>query len=329
MDVLFSLLSITTLAGVLSTAAPLIFATLGATLNERAGVINLSVEGTIMLGALFGFAAAYLTNSVLVGFVAAMLVGMILAAIVAYGSITLNRDQVAIGFILAILGVEFSSFAGINFVRIPGPSVSPWPLPFLSNLPIFGRLFFDHDIVTYLSFLLIIGMWWWFYRTQPGLKLRSTGERPMAAFARGVNVVRLRYIYTLLGGALIGFAGAAYSLHIQLGWSHRHTANIGWIALAIVIFGGWHPFRVAFGCYLFAFLRASATSLQPVFPQLPVQLFPLLPFPLMILTLILFNSEVMTRFLRFLPVSWSRPIAAFLRSTPPAGLGQFFQQEKG
>ena len=157
--------------------------------------------------------------------------------------------------------------------------------------------------------------------------LRGIGERPEAAFARGVNVIRLRYIYTLIGGAMIGFGGAAFSLHVILGWSYRHTANFGWIALAIVIFGGWHPYRVAMGAYLFGLIRAAATGLQSAIPGVPVQVFPLLPFPLMILTLIIFNSDSLERLKLYLPTRLQRSLTSFLRSTPPAGLGKHFEQD--
>ncbi len=327
MDILLSLFSLTTLSSVLAASSPIVFAGLGETLSERAGVINLSVEGTMMLGAMAGFAVAQTTGSLVWGFLAAMLVGMLMALIVAIGSITLKRDQVAIGFVLALMGIELSSFLGTPFVRQPGPSVSPWPIPVLSDIPVIGQLFFHHDVITYLSFILVAGMWLWFYKTQPGLKLRGAGERPQAAFARGVPVVRLRYFYTLLGGALVGFGGAAFSLHIILGWSHRHTAGFGWIALAIVIFGGWHPLRVVLGAYLFGLLRAAATTLQAVVPGVPVQVFPLLPFPLMILTLVFFNSGSLTRLLSYLPLPLGRNLAGLLRSDPPAGLGRHFEQE--
>lgn len=327
MDILLTIFSVTTLSSVLAASAPIIFTSLGETLSERAGVINLSVEGTMMMGAMAGFAVAKVTNSLTLGFLAAMVVGVLMALIVAFGSITLRRDQVAIGFILALMGIELSSFLGTPFVRQPGPSVPSLPVPLLSDIPILGPLFFDQDIVTYLSFILLVGMWWWFYKTQPGLKLRGAGERPQAAFARGVHVVRLRYIYTLLGGALVGFGGAAFSLHVILGWSHRHTAGFGWIALAIVIFGGWHPLRVALGAYMFGLLRAAATTLQAVIPGVPVQVFPLLPFPLMILTLVLFNSDSLGRALSYLPGPLRRSLASLLRSDPPAGLGQYFQQD--
>jgi simple sugar transport system permease protein len=290
-------------------------------------VINLSVEGTLLLSAMAGFAGAFVTDSLLVGFIVAMIVGALVAALVAFGSITLKRDQVAIGFILTLVAADLSSFLGVPFVRIPGPAVQSLPIPFLQDIPILGPIFFQQDLVTYLSFALIIGMWLWFYKTQPGLQLRGIGERPEASFARGADVKWLRYAYVLLGGALIGFAGAAYSLHVKLGWSHRHTAGFGWIALAIVIFGGWDPLKVAFGAYLFGALRASATVLQSSGLEVPVQVFPLLPFPLMILTLVIFNSRGLDRVLNYLPLGARRVVLRVLRSNPPAALGTHFEQE--
>jgi simple sugar transport system permease protein len=328
-------LLLVTLAGILRDSSPIVFAGLGETLNERGGVINLSVEGTMLLSAMAGFAAAFTAaaagmapgTSLVLGFLAAMLVGALVALLVAFGSITLKRDQVAVGFILTLMMGDLSSFLGVPFVRVPGPAVQPMPIPVLAQIPILGPVFFRQDIVTYLSYLLIIGMWIWFYKTQPGLKLRGIGERPEAAFARGANVKLNRYLYTLAGGALIGFGGAAYSLLVKLGWSHRHTAGFGWIALAIVIFGGWDPLKVALGAYLFGALRAAATSLQPMFPSVPVQVFPLIPFPLMIITLILFNSEGLDRALSLLPVKIRRTLKGVLRSNPPAALGTHFEQE--
>ncbi|HUN23288.1 MAG TPA: ABC transporter permease [Anaerolineales bacterium] len=326
-EALLQIFSITSLSAVITASSPLIFASLGETLNERGGVINLSVEGSMMLGAMTAFIVTKVTGNIYLGMLAAMLVGMAMALIVAFGSITLHRDQVAIGFILAILGQELSSFLGAPWVRQPIQGVQPFKIPFLGDIPIIGPLLFDHDILTYASLLLILGMWWLFYRTQPGLKLRGVGDKPAAAFARGVNVNFMRYVYTLAGGALIGLGGAAFSLWVQLGWSHNHTAGFGWIALAIVIFGGWHPLRVALGCYLFGLLRASATELQPIFPNLPVQVFPLLPFPLMILTLVFFNSQGLKRLLSYLPIGLSRNIQSFLASRAPEGLGQVFVQD--
>ena len=138
--------------------------------------------------------------------------------------------------------------------------------------------------------------WWYFYRTRPGLTLQGIGERPEAAFARGINVNKLRYFYVILGGAMVGLAGAAFSLDVKLGWRETLTLNLGWIALAIVIFGGWHPLRVALGCYLFGALQVAAVQLQGVeflntnFPGLS-QVLPIAPFPLMIVALVLVYSS--------------------------------------
>jgi simple sugar transport system permease protein len=192
-----------------------------------------------------------------------------------------------------------------------------------------GPILFDHNLVVYLSFLSVVAAWWWIYRTQPGLKLQGVGERPESAFSRGVNVNRLRYIYTVVGGALVGLAGASYSLSIKLGWSHRHTFGIGWIALAIVIFGGWDPWRVAAGSYLFGLLKALGSVLQrnPAFASVPTQIFSSAPFALMIFALLLLSSEGLDRLLALLPPRLARRIDRVIRGRPPAGLGRPFVQE--
>lgn len=318
---------IETLAGILSASSPVVFASLGETLTERAGVVNLSVEGSMLLGAMVGFAAAETTGSLWIGFGAAAVVGALMALLVALGSITLRQDQVAIGFVLTLMGADLSSFLGVPWVRIPGPAVRPLAIPGLSELPVVGPLLFHQDPVTYASFLLIIGMTVYFYATQPGLKLRGAGERPAAAFVRGVNVRRVRYGATLLGGSLVGIGGAAFSLWVKLGWSQGHTANFGWIALAIVIFGGWNPLKVAGGAYLFGALRSLATTMQSRFPQVPVQLFPLLPFPLMIFTLVIANSGSLERALALLPTGIRRRVTALVTGPPPAALGTRFEQD--
>lgn len=320
-------LLIRTLSSVLAQSTPLIFAGIGETITEKAGVINLSLDGTILLSAMGGFAVAYLTGNVILGFLAAMVIGAFVALIIAFASITLRQDQVAVGFVLTLLCAELSSFFGNPFVRKPGPSVPHLPIPVLSNIPIVGKLFFDHNVVIYASFLLIIVAWFWIFKTQPGLRVQGVGERPEAAFARGVNANRMRYLYTVLGGALVGAGGAAYSLSVKLGWSHRHTAGNGWIALAIVIFGGWHPVRVAFGAYLFGGLKSLGSILQRVIPGVPTQVFQAAPFALMILALLLVSSEALDRALAYLPTRVRRVLAAALRGSPPAALGTTFVKE--
>jgi general nucleoside transport system permease protein len=320
-----SSLVLETLRSLLAASTPLVFAAIGETLTEKAGVVNLSLDGSILLSAMAGFAVAFVSGSLVLGFLAAMLVGAAIAWLVAYGSIALKQDQVAIGFVLTLLCADLSSFLGNPYVRKPGPSVPPLPIPGLAEIPIIGPIFFDQNLLVYLSYALILGSWWWIFRTQAGLKLRSVGERPEAAFSRGIPVNRLRYAYTLVGGALVGLAGASYSLSVKLGWSHRHTAGMGWIALAIVIFGAWSPLRVALGAYLFGALKSLGSILQPVFPNVPSQVFQAAPFALMIVALLIANSDV-RRLEIYLPRRL-RPLArAMLQASPPAGLGKRFEQ---
>ena len=318
---------ISLLATAIASSTPLIFAVLGETLSERAGIINLSAEGTILLAAMTGFAAAKYSGSVLLGFVAAAAVGVAVACVVAVASITLKQSQVAIGFVLALLCADLSSFLGTPVVRVPGPTVSSFKVPLLQNIPVLGELLFQSDGLVYLSFGLIAGMWLFFYRTQAGLTLRAIGEQPQAAFARGIDVVKLRYLYTLVGGGLMGIAGAAYSLDFRAGWSHGHTAGYGWIALAIAIFGGWNPLRAALGVYLFGLLQVLANGLQGSIPGVPTQVLSVAPFVLMIAVLIVTSSDWLERFLHPLPVETRRIILRFLRVHPPAALGKVFEQE--
>jgi general nucleoside transport system permease protein len=321
------------LAVAIATSTPLVFACIGETITERAGVINLSAEGTVLLSAMAGFAVAKsceglgTTPSLLLGFAAAAAVGSLIALIVAFGTLTLKQSQVAIGFVLALLCADLSSFLGNPFVRIPGPTVPSLRLPILQDIPVLGRLLFQSDALVYLSYLVIIAAVVYFYYTRAGLMLRAIGEQPAAAFARGTNVIGMRYLYTLLGGALMGIAGAAFSLDFKAGWSHRHTAGYGWIALAIVIFGGWNPLRVALSCYLFGILQSLASSAQSTIPNVPTQVFTVAPFVLMILFLALTSSDWLERLFKILPPSLSRAAAQAVKSTPPAALGKVFEQD--
>lgn len=320
-------------ATAIATSTPLVFACLGETISERAGVINLSAEGTILMGAMTGFAIAKTLEStgtipsLLAGFAGAALVGALIALIVAFGALTLKQSQVAIGFVLALLGASLSSFLGNPFVRIPGPTVPSFRIPLLQDIPLIGQLFFQSDLLVYLSYAAIALVWIYFYRTRAGLMLRAIGEQPNAAFARGTNVILMRYVYTLIGGALMGIAGAAFSLNFKAGWSQLHTAGYGWVALAIVIFGGWNPLRVAISCYLFGILQSLAGVAQSTVPDVPTQVFTVAPFLLMILLLVLTSSQWLERLLKALPSPIDRTASELIRSTPPAALGKVFEQD--
>jgi ABC-type uncharacterized transport system permease subunit len=323
------------LAGVLASAAPVIFAAIGETLTERSGVINLSVNGTILLAAMAGFAASLATNNLILGFVAGALVGALVALIVAFSSITLKQSQVAVGFVLTLMCRDLSYFLGNPVMGSSGPIVPHLPIPLLSGIPILGTLLFDQDLIVYASFVLIILAYIWIFKTRQGLMLQGIGERPAAAFVRGANVNRMRYIYAMVGGALVGLSGPMYSLSLKAGWKGTISGldGFGWIALAITIFGGWNPLKVAFGAYLFALLQWLGLVLQPSLPNIPSQVLQVAPFPLMILTLLLVNignADWVDRTLAGLPEEPRRILARVfrtLRTSPPASLGVPFDNE--
>jgi ABC-type uncharacterized transport system permease subunit len=323
------------LAGVLTSAAPLLFGAIGETISERAGVTNLSMNGKILLCAMGGFAAALATGSIVLGFLAGALIGGLVALVLAFASITLRQSQVAVGFVLTLLCRDLSYFLGNPIMGETGPRLSTRSIPVLTDIPVLGTLLFRLDIMTYLSFLLIAGAWVFIYRTRPGLLLRGIGERPAAAYVRGANVNRLRYFYTVAGGAIAGLAGPIYSLSVKAGWKGTISGldGMGWIVLAITIFGGWNPFRAALGAYLFAFLQWLGLVLQPVLPGIPSQVLQVAPFPLMILTLLFVNignAEWVERSLARLPESVRKRVAKVLRAlnaNPPAALGSPFEKE--
>ncbi|MBK8022850.1 MAG: ABC transporter permease [Chloroflexi bacterium] len=323
------------LAGVIATASPIVFAVLGETITERAGVINLSVNGMILLTAMSGFAVAMTTGSVLLGFAAGALIGALVGLVVAFTSITLRQSQVAVGFVLALMTRDLAYYLGSPFTAQSGPRVSPLPIPLLSDIPVVGPLFFDHDLVVYFSLFLIVVTFIWIFRTTPGLILQGVGERPASAYVRGIDVNRQRYLYTIVGGAMVGLAGPAYSLSIKAGWQGTISGldGIGWIALAITIFGGWNPARAAFGAYLFAFLQWLSLVLQPVLTGIPSQVLQVAPFPLMILTLLLVNfgsTEWVRRRLSALPEKRRKTINGIIRRlnvSPPSALGTNFQKQ--
>jgi simple sugar transport system permease protein len=312
-----------TLATIIAAAAPLLFVTAGETINEKSGVINLSLEGSLMLSALAAFAVAFETGNTWIGFTAGAVVGGTFALLVAFSSISLWLNQVAVGFVLASLGIALSSFLGSGYTGKPGGAIAvpPFDIPILSDLPFLGPVLFSHNVVVYASLLLVALAWTYMYRTRPGLSLQGIGERPDAAYARGIDVNRLRYLYTVLGGILVGLGGAAFTLDAKLGWSFQHTRNFGWIALAIVIFGGWHPLRVAAGVLLFGLLQWLALDFQAVFPNL-TQVLPIMPFALMIFALVLVNSNRLREWADRHP-RWG----SIILGDAPSAIGRHFRAE--
>lgn len=326
---------LTSIAGVLAAAAPILFAVIGETISERAGVLNLSMNGMILLSAMGSFAVALATDNIVLGFLTGAAIGACVSFIVAFASLTLLQSQVAVGFVLALLCRDLSYFLGNPIMGQIGPRLTLAPIPLLEHIPVLGPLFFRQDVITYFSFVLIVLAWFFIFKTKPGLTLRGIGERPAAAYIRGTNVNRLRYLYAMLGGAIAGLSGPIYSLSVKAGWKGTISGldGIGWIVLSITIFGGWKPFRAAFGAYLFAFLQWLGLVLQPSLPSVPSQVLQVAPFPLMILTLLFVNigsADWVERSLARLPENVRRDIARIFRAmnaTPPAALGVPFEKE--
>jgi simple sugar transport system permease protein len=322
------------IASVLAASPPILFAVLGETITEKAGVINLSIDGSILITAMVGFMVALKTNSLIAGFVSAMFVGAFISSIIAFVSLTLRQPQVATGFVLTLLCRDLAYVLGNPYAHVPGPHVPHTPIPGLDNLSMIGPILFSQNLIVYLSLLSIMAVWFYMFKTQPGLKLQGLGENPAAAFARGVNVTRMRYVYTIVGGGLIGLGGASFSLLVKPGWARPYgIEGTGWIVLAIVIFGGWKPIRAVAGAYLFVALQTAVNILQSAMPNVPTQLFPTLPFPLMIFTLLLVavgKAEWMDRALRHLPEGIRRifvQVIRLLQTSPPTALGTPFEKE--
>ena len=274
-----------TIITVISLSTPLIIAVIGETISEKSGVINLSAEGTIMISALTGFVFGYITDIALVGFIAGTICGASIAFFISICDIKLRMDQIAVGFVLTILCIHLSNYLGQDYVRINGPLVTKFSIPIISEIPILGKVLFNHSLITYFSIILIPSSRFFINKTNLGLSIRASGENPQAARSRGINVKKMRLMGTVIGGSLLGLAGATFSLYTKYGWSESHTANYGWIILAIVIFGGWNPYRAATGAYAFGLLQVLAIKAQSVTLALS-QILPLLPFPIMIFILI-------------------------------------------
>lgn len=316
------------LAGVIASAAPIVIAAIGETFTEKAGVLNLSVNGIILLSAMTGFAASYKTGSLILGYLAGTVVGALIGLVLVICTIHLHQSQVAVGLVLAFLCRDLSYFLGTNFMGVSAPVLRTKAIPLLKDIPYIGKLFFDHTLMVYLSLLMIVLATLWLRNTRLGLIVRSVGERPEAAYARGIDVNKVRAIYTIFGSSLVGLAGPIYSLGLKPGWNGSMTGldGIGWIVLAITIFGGWNPIRVAMGAYLFEFLRWLGLVLQTRLISMPSQVLQVAPFPLMILTLLFVNIRN-TEWFDALVYTLPRPFYKFFtakgkkRNAAPSSLG--------
>jgi general nucleoside transport system permease protein len=251
-------------AGV-ATGTVLLFATLGEIFAERSGVMNLGVEGMMLLGAMSAFSVTIQTQNPFLGILAAMLAAGLISQVHAFICITLQADQVVSGLSLTFLATGISLVFGEGLSKAGAVNLLPvYSIPLLENIPYLGTIFFkDQSIMVYFGYLLFPLCWYYINRTRPGLHLKAVGEYPAAADALGVNVYQLRYFYVFFGGMLAGLAGATISLAISPGWfSELTTGGQGWIAVGLVIFAQWDPMRAALGSYIFGALRRLILDIQ-------------------------------------------------------------------
>jgi simple sugar transport system permease protein len=291
------------IAAAIRAGTPILFATLGEILAERAGVINLGMEGMMLVGALAGFATNYtlfmkaaasgtpgegtLQLCLWTGIAAGMGAAGLMALAHAFLTITLRANQVVSGLALTLFGAGITGFLGKTFVGLPSRGFAPLPVPGLSSVPIVGPAFFSHNILVYVSYLLVPLIWFLLFRTRAGLTMRSVGESPRAADVMGINVIFVRYFYVVVGGLLCGLAGAYLSLAYTPGWAEGMTGGRGWIAVALVIFSGWNPIKAAFGAYLFGGISAIQMRMQAAGTTIPTHLLLMLPYIFTILVLLI------------------------------------------
>jgi len=285
-DLLIPLLAATVQAG-----TPVLYATLGEMVTERSGTLNLGVEGMMLVGAFAAFLASTATGSPWVGFVAGGLGGLGLAAVHGLVTIVFTGNQVVSGLALTILGSGLAAYLGTPYVGANTPGFGHLPLPLLADIPVLGPVFFRHDALVYVSYVLPVLIWLLFARTRLGLALDAAGENPAAAKAAGLSVPGLRWLGVLAGGFLVGLGGAYLSLSYTHLWTNGLAAGRGWIAVALVIFAFWRPGRAVLGAYLFGGVMAFQLRLQASGTVLPSSLLLMLPYVLTILVLLLSSSR--------------------------------------
>ena len=276
---------------VITASTPLLLAATGELITEKSGVLNLGVEGMMLVGAIAAFAVASATGSGLFGILAAAAAGTAMALIFAVLTLSLMANQVASGLALTIFGVGISALIGADFVGFaidPLPSLS---IPGLSAIPVIGPILFGQDALVYLSLAGVAAVAWFLARTRAGLVLKAVGEAHDSAHALGYPVIRIRYAATLFGGAMAGLGGAYLSLAYTPMWAENMTAGRGWIALALVVFATWRPGRLLLGAYMFGAITILQLYAQGAGIEIPSQFMSMLPYLATVLVLVLISRD--------------------------------------
>ncbi|SMP18424.1 ABC transporter permease [Shimia sagamensis] len=279
------------IASLMVAATPLLLAAIGELVVERAGVLNLGVEGMMIIGAIAGFAISVETTSPMLGLVAAMLAGAVLSLLFAFLTQFALANQVASGLALTLFGLGLSALMGQSYVGIKPPAMAKLDIPVLSDIPVLGPILFSHDPVLYLGIALTGAVYWFLKKSRGGLILRAVGESHDAAHALGYNVIRVRILAIMFGGACAGLGGAYISLIRVPQWTEGMTAGIGWIALALVVFASWKPWRVLLGAYLFGGINVLQLNLQAAGIAIPVEYLAMSPYLITILVLVIMSAD--------------------------------------
>lgn len=295
---------------VITASTPLVIAALGELVTERSGVLNLGVEGMMIMGAVAAFATAQLTGSPYLGIIGGIVGGGLFSLLFGFLTLTLVANQVATGLALTILGLGLSGQLGESFVGMPGVRLPAIVIPLLSDIPFFGRVLFSQDLIFYMSIALVFGISWFLFRSRAGLKMRAIGDNHGSAHALGINVVRTRYLAVLFGGACAGLAGAQLSLVYTPQWVENMSAGRGWIALALVVFASWRPLRLLAGGYLFGAVGIGQLHAQLLAQSggiaIPSQLLSALPYIATIVVLIIISHNRRTTLINT-PASLGKP----------------------
>jgi general nucleoside transport system permease protein len=296
------------LVSMVVSATPLLLAASGELVVEKSGVLNLGVEGMMVIGAVVGFGAELASGSSAIGFGVAAIGGAAMAAL--FGLLTLYflANQVATGLALTIFGLGLSALIGKPFIGKPLPRLPQLDIAHLTGVPVIGPLLFGEDAMVYLSVAVTILVAWFLTRTRQGLILRSIGENPEASHALGYSVRRLRFLAVLFGGAMSGLGGAYLSLAYTPLWTEGMTAGRGWIALALVVFSTWKPWRLLFGAYLFGFFSIAQLQAQGFGVAIPSEFLSMLPYLATVLVLVIISRD-----------------AKRIRLNAPASLGKAFR----
>lgn len=296
---------------IITASTPLLLASVGELVVERSGVLNLGVEGMMAVGAVCGFGAALATGSPLIGVLAAIAAGAALSLLFGFLTLTMVSNQVATGLALTLLGLGLSGLIGEGFVGQPGVKLEKLHIPVLADIPFIGPIVFGQDVLVYVSLLIVAAVAYVLFRTKTGLIIRAVGDSHQSAHALGYSVVGVRYLAVMFGGACAGLAGGYLSLAYTPQWVENMTAGRGWIALALVVFSSWLPWRLALGAYLFGTVTILGFSLQAVGAGIPSQLLSSMPYFVTILALVVISGN-----------------RALTRANTPACLGQPFVPDR-